>query len=86
MEVQVQHLRLLALTMDPGDIYDHFSLRSEQHSEDAPVLAPVLHRYGRCLLEHAIATSGALGGGGGAAGASEAPLPKRKAESADGEQ
>ncbi|CAO1619142.1 unnamed protein product [Parajaminaea phylloscopi] len=46
----------------------------ESHDEDAPELAPILHRYGRSLLEHAIATSGALGGGG----QQEAPMPSRK--------
>lgn len=53
--------------------------RSGHYAEDAPALAPILHRYGRCLLEHAIATSGALGSGGGGSGAAEAPMPKRKA-------
>lgn len=47
----------------------------DDHEEDAPILAPILHRYGRSLLEHAIATSGALGGGGGQ---QEAPMPQRK--------
>ncbi|WFD33606.1 hypothetical protein MCUN1_000419 [Malassezia cuniculi] len=37
------------------------SLR-EEHGEDAPVLAPVLHQYGRALLEHVIRVAGALGG------------------------
>jgi HAT1-interacting factor 1 len=40
-------------------------------------LAPLHHRYGHALLEHAIATSGALGGGGGGAGGKEAPMPSR---------
>ncbi|WFD30248.1 hypothetical protein MSPP1_001265 [Malassezia sp. CBS 17886] len=35
----------------------------DRYGEDAPELAPVLHQYGRALLEHAIATSGALAGG-----------------------
>ena len=37
------------------------TLRGE-HGEDAPVLAPVLHQYGRSLLEHIVRVSGALGG------------------------
>lgn len=51
------------------------SYRREKYSEDDPILAPLHHRYGRALLEHAIATSGALGGGG--AGVKDAPLPSR---------
>lgn len=47
----------------------------EEHEEDAPILAPIFHKYGHALLEHAIATSGALGGGGG--GAKDAPMPSR---------
>ena len=34
----------------------------EEHGEDAPVLAPVLHQYGRALLEHVVRVAGALGG------------------------
>lgn len=37
------------------------TLRGE-HGEDAPVLAPVLHQYGRSLLEHIVRVSGALAG------------------------
>ncbi|SNX84238.1 uncharacterized protein MEPE_02946 [Melanopsichium pennsylvanicum] len=40
------------------------------YSEDADELAPVLHLYGRSLLENFIVNSAALGGGGGSA-----PLP-----------
>lgn len=47
----------------------------EQHQEDAPQLAPILHRYGRSLLEHVIATSGTLGSCGGQ---QDAPMPSRK--------
>lgn len=47
----------------------------ETRQEDAPELAPVLHKYGKSLLEYAIATSGALGGGGGQ---QDAPMPSRK--------
>lgn len=50
------------------------SIRREKYSEDDPILAPLHHRYGRALLEHAIATSGALGG---SAGGKDAPLPSR---------
>lgn len=62
----------------------HSSLSRETYAEDAPELAPIYHRYGRALLEHAIATSGALGGGGGGsgpAGPAQASLPDRKASS-----
>lgn len=34
------------------------------YGEDGAELAPVLHSYGRALLEHAISVSGALGHGG----------------------
>lgn len=37
--------------------------RRNRYGDDAPELAPILHSYGRALLEHIIATSGALGGG-----------------------
>lgn len=37
--------------------------RRDEFGEDAPELAPVLHQYGRALLEHVISVSGALGGG-----------------------
>jgi HAT1-interacting factor 1 len=37
----------------------------------------VFHRYGHALLEHAISTSGALGGGGGSG---DAPMPTRSAK------
>lgn len=53
-------------------------LREEFPDEHSPQLAPVLHRYGRSLLEHAIATSGALGGGGGQ---QDAPMPVKKKKS-----
>ncbi|WFC97746.1 hypothetical protein MYAM1_000465 [Malassezia yamatoensis] len=36
----------------------------EQYGEDAPELAPILHQYGRALLEHVIEAGGALGNGG----------------------
>ncbi|WFD41832.1 hypothetical protein MPSI1_000468 [Malassezia psittaci] len=36
----------------------------ESYGEDAPELAPVLHQYGRALLEHVIEAGGALGNGG----------------------
>ncbi|PWN50086.1 hypothetical protein IE53DRAFT_387640 [Violaceomyces palustris] len=48
----------------------------QSHPEDAPLLAPILHLYGRSLLEHAIVTSGALGGGGN----KQAPLPSKLAK------
>lgn len=51
------------------------SCETEAELENTPALAPILHSYGRALLEHAIQTSGALGGGGGA-GVS-APEPKK---------
>lgn len=38
--------------------------RRDTYGEDAPELAPVLHQYGRALLEHVIEVAGALGGGG----------------------
>lgn len=47
-------------------------LLQETYGDDAPTLAPVLQRYGKCLLEYAIVTSGALGGGG----SKEAPMPQ----------
>lgn len=57
-------------------------LQQDAEAEQAPELAPVLHRYGKCLLEYAIATSGALGGGG----SKEAPMPKKpKQPKASGE-
>lgn len=60
-------------------------LREEFPDEHSPQLAPILHRYGRSLLEHAIATSGALGGGGGGgAGQAEAPMPVKKAKAKSG--
>lgn len=40
------------------------SPRREEYQEEDPLFAPILHRYGHALLEHAIATSGALGGAG----------------------
>lgn len=49
----------------------------QEHEEDAPILAPIFHKYGHALLEHAIATSGALGGGGGGGG-KDAPMPTRQ--------
>lgn len=53
----------------------------EAHPEDASVLAPLHHRYGHALLEHAIATSGALGGGGGG---KDAPMPSRQGAGVSG--
>ncbi|GAK64565.1 NASP family CENP-A chaperone [Moesziomyces antarcticus] len=47
---------------------------SSHHAEDADELAPVLHLYGRSLLENFIINSAALGGGGGSA-----PLPSPSA-------
>lgn len=47
------------------------------YAEDADQLAPVLHHYGRSLLENFIVNSAALGGGGGSA-----PLPAPSAASA----
>lgn len=52
-----------------------FHRSRETHDETEPLFAPLFHRYGHALLEHAIATSGALGGGGGGA---DAPAPARK--------
>ncbi|EPQ26526.1 uncharacterized protein PFL1_05848 [Pseudozyma flocculosa PF-1] len=49
-------------------------LLRDTHGEDHQSLAPILHLYGRALLETAIANSGALGGGGGA---KDAPMPSR---------
>ncbi|KAL9935549.1 hypothetical protein V8E36_005897 [Tilletia maclaganii] len=40
----------------------------DEEGEDDPALAPVLHKYGRELLSHAIITTHALGGGAGGAG------------------
>lgn len=59
-----------------GTQTDASPCRRETHDEDSPILAPVFHRYGHALLEHAISTSGALGGGGGA----DAPMPSRSAK------
>lgn len=50
---------------------------SSEYAEDANELAPVLHHYGRSLLENFIINSAALGGGGGCA-----PLPAPSAPSA----
>ena len=52
----------------------------EAHAEDADLLAPVLHLYGRALLESAILNSGALGGGG----SKDAPMPSKASSSAPG--
>ncbi|KAI3625459.1 hypothetical protein CBS9595_000820 [Malassezia furfur] len=42
-----------------------FALKKrDSYDEDAPELAPVLHLYGRALLEHFIKVGGALGTGG----------------------
>ncbi|KAI3627117.1 hypothetical protein CBS14141_001118 [Malassezia furfur] len=38
--------------------------RRDAYDEDAPELAPILHLYGRALLEHFIKVGGALGTGG----------------------
>lgn len=38
--------------------------RRAEFGEDAPELAPILHQYGKALLEHAIASSNVLGQGG----------------------
>lgn len=50
---------------------------SSEYAEDADQLAPVLHLYGRSLLENFIINSAALGGGGGSAAlpAPSAPAP-----------
>ncbi|KAJ1033089.1 hypothetical protein NDA16_000367 [Ustilago loliicola] len=50
---------------------------SSEYAEDANELAPVLHHYGRSLLENFIVNSAALGGGSGSA-----PLPAPSAPSA----
>lgn len=50
---------------------------SSEYAEDANELAPVLHHYGRTLLENFIINSAALGGGSGSA-----PLPAPLAPSA----
>ena len=54
--------------------------RRNRYGDDAPELAPILHSYGRALLEHIIATSGALGGGPvpNAESAESISLPKNK--------
>ena len=54
--------------------------RRNRYGDDAPELAPILHSYGRALLEHIIATSGALGGGPvpNAEPAESISLPKNK--------
>ncbi|CAO1629392.1 unnamed protein product [Sympodiomycopsis kandeliae] len=49
-------------------------LLQAEHAEDAPAIAPVLHKYGRCLLEHAIVNSGPFGAGG----SKEASIPEPK--------
>ncbi|KDN44565.1 hypothetical protein K437DRAFT_257000 [Tilletiaria anomala UBC 951] len=50
----------------------------EKHAQDAPILAPILHRYGKAMLGLAVANSGALGSGGtdptGGAAAQATPL------------
>lgn len=38
--------------------------RREKYEEEDALFAPIFHRYGHALLEHGIATSGALGGTG----------------------
>lgn len=43
---------------------DYLPFSRDEYGEDAPELAPILHQYGRALLEHVISTSSALGGGG----------------------
>ena len=53
-----------------------------KHDEEDPIFAPLLHRYGHALLEHAIATSGALGGGGGTADKDTAARESRTVASA----
>ncbi|PWZ02304.1 hypothetical protein BCV70DRAFT_198585 [Testicularia cyperi] len=55
----------------------------ESHAEDADLLAPILHLYGRSLLENFILNSAALGGGGGAgpSSASAPSAPKATASS-----
>ena len=54
--------------------------RRNRYGDDAPELAPILHSYGRALLEHIIATSGALGGAPvpNAESAESISLPKNK--------
>lgn len=56
--------------------FSHFHSR-EQYNEEDPIFAPIFHRYGHALLEHAIATSGALGGGGNS-GSKDAFMPEPK--------
>ncbi len=54
--------------------------------EDAPLLAPILHRYGKAVLNSAVANSAALGGSGGesAPKAPKAPKAGGSKKSADG--
>lgn len=47
-----------------------------RHESDDPILAQILHRYGKAVLGLAIANSGALGGGGGGGDTPQLPAPK----------
>lgn len=47
-----------------------------RHESDDPVLAQILHRYGKAVLGLAVANSGALGGGGANGDAPQLPGPK----------
>jgi hypothetical protein len=63
----VSILRLLKDSQSSDNKQD----RREEYKEEDAIFAPLYHRYGHALLEHAIATSGALGGGGGSKDAFE---------------
>ncbi|WFD23055.1 hypothetical protein MEQU1_001739 [Malassezia equina] len=43
---------------------DSLEVLRAEFGEEAPELAPILHQYGKALLENAIASSNVLGGGG----------------------
>lgn len=80
----VEHVEETTVEQDLEEAKRHFALKNwsqaadlygevletlrEKYEEENPLFAPVLHRYGHALLEHAIATSGALGGSGGGEG------------------
>ncbi len=65
-----RHFALKEYTASSDKAAQALEQLSSEYAEDADQLAPVLHLYGKSLLENFILNSAALGGGGGSA-----PLP-----------
>lgn len=59
-----QAAELLGDSLEVLYVHILITVRRAEFGEEAPELAPILHQYGKALLENAIASSKVLGGGG----------------------